>query len=151
MGPKHGSTASAIDFLRRDDTAAALLPAAQRHLQLRQDVLALVPAALRETCEVVERDDDTVLIAVPSASAAAKLRQTLPRLRDGLLDRGWQVTAIRMRVQPNGPTGREAPAPARSGPDLPSAGLAAFDRLTQGLPESPLKAAVDRLLTRRRT
>lgn len=150
MKPKlHGPAASALDFLRRDDTTAALLPAAQRHLKLRQDVLALVPAVLRETCEVAESEDGTLSISVSSASAAAKLRQTLPRLRDGLLDRGWKVSAIRMRIQPRAGQGSTGAHTARQGVAMTAAGVEAFSALTEALPDSPLKSAVDRLVSRR--
>ena len=141
---------AAIEFLRRDDGTAGLMPAAQRILQLRQDVQALLPASLRDTCEVSGFNDECVTVRASSAGAAAKLRQTLPRLQDGLLDRGWKVGAIRVRVQPGGasvvPTAWTAPSQAA----IPLSGIAAFATLNESLEASPLKAAVERLLRRRR-
>lgn len=145
------ATALVIDFLRRHDEAAALLPAALRNLRLQQDVLALMPAVLRETCEVAGCEAETVILRVSSAGAAAKLRQTLPRLRDGLLDRGWQVSSIRVRVQPSTSAVGSVPRVRNSHAAISPDGVTAFVDLADQLSESPLKAAVDRLIRRRRT
>lgn len=142
--------ASAIDFLRRHESTAAMLPAAERLVKLRQDLLALIPATLWQTCEVSGFDDETVVLRVSSASAAAKLRQTLPRLRDGLLDRGWKVNAIRMRVQPRISFVESTAWKSNRAADMGAAGLDAFAALDRSLEESPLKTAVARLLDRRR-
>lgn len=144
--------ASAIDFLRRHEGAAAMLPAAERLVRLRQDLLALMPAPLRGVCDVSGFDDETVNLRVFSASAAAKLRQTLPRLRDGLLDRGWKVNAIRVRVQPRVLVEESSSWKPQQGTDMSAAGVSAFAALDRDLDadESPLKAAVARLLRRRR-
>ncbi len=145
-----GAIAPVIDFLRRHDGAAALLPAALRNLRLGQDTLALMPAVLRETCEVAGCDDGVLILRVSSAGAAAKLRQTLPRLRDGLLDRGWQVSSIRVRVQPRRTDADPARGKQKKDAAIPSEGLAAFADLRNTLVDSPLKAAVERLIRRRR-
>lgn len=134
-----------IDHLQRHDDAASLLPAVRRVLDLRQDVLALVPATLKEACEVTEGDDGIVL-RVSSAGAAAKLRQTVPRLRRGLLERGWQVSSIRIRVQARAP---EAPRQERRGEPMSDAGVDAFERLRGRLDDPLLRAAVERLVARR--
>ena len=144
------ATAPVIDFLRRHDGAAALLPAALRNLRLGQDTLALMPAVLRDTCEVAGCDDGIVILRVSSAGAAAKLRQTLPRLRDGLIDRGWQVSSIRVRVQPGTADARRETRKNKNDAAISSEGLAAFADLRNTLADSPLKAAVDRLIRRRR-
>jgi hypothetical protein len=44
-------------------------------------------------------DDKGWTLIAANASVAAKLRQLQPRLEDELLERGWQVSAIRIRVQ----------------------------------------------------
>lgn len=148
--PASGRTATTvIEFLQRHDEAAGLLPAAQRILNLRQDVLALMPARLRDTCEVSGFNEETVTVRVSSAGAAAKLRQTLPRLQAGLIDRGWKVNAIRVRVQPGGSSTISTAWVAPSQAAIPVSGVAAFASLNDILESSPLKAAVERLLRRR--
>lgn len=147
--PTRQTSAPVIEFLNRHDGAATLLPAAQRILKLRQDLLALMPASLRETFEVAGFDDETVVLKVSSAGAAAKLRQTLPRLCDGLSDRGWKVSAIRTRVQPGGSAVESTTYAAKHGVPMSAAGLSAFTALEGTLDRSPLRDAVERLVTRR--
>ena len=136
-----------FEFLGRNDGAGNLLPAAARILELRQDLLAIVPAVLRETCEVAEFTDDTLSLRVSSAGAAAKLRQMLPRLREGLLDRGWKVNAIRLRVQAF--ASFELSSSCASGTkhgQMPDDALAAFGKLDETLDDSPLREAIRRLV-----
>jgi len=141
-----------IDFLNRHDTAAALVPAAQRALDLKKDLLMLLPTALREGCEAAGCDDGVLNLRVASASAAAKLRQTLPRIQSGLVDRGWEVSSIRIRIQPPDPTlAGDSRTVTAHGIDISAGGVAAFANLHDSLAESPLKDAVDRLVRRRRT
>ena len=147
--PAAGAT-TALEFLQRHDGTAGLLPAAQRLLKLRRDLLALMPAALRDLCEVSGFDEETVVLRVSSAGAAAKLRQTLPRIRDGLIDRGWKVNAIRMRVQPKTSPGISTTWRAPSTTAIPVDALDAFADLNGKLEHPALKSAVERLIRRRR-
>lgn len=145
-----GLAPTIIEFLRRNDGAGNLLPTAERVLELRQDMLAIVPAALREACEVGGLTDDTLTLRVTSAGAAAKLRQTLPRLREGLLDRGWQVNVIRLRVQAfDSVELSRACATLPKHAQIPVDAVAAFSELATQLSDSPLKDAVSRLVRRR--
>lgn len=155
MRPNARAARTVIDFLNRHDTAAALVPAAQRALDLKKDLLNLLPTALRAGCEVgfeaAESDDGVLNLRVASASAAAKLRQTLPRIQSGLVDRGWEVSSIRIRIQPPDPTLATGPkaTPGR-GIDIGLQGVDAFAELHEALDESPLKDAIERLVRRRR-
>jgi Dna[CI] antecedent, DciA len=152
MRPNPRTARTVIDFLNRHDTAAALVPAAQRALDLKKDLLMLLPTALREGCEAAGCDDGVLNLRVASASAAAKLRQTLPRIQSGLVDRGWEVSAIRIRIQPPDPallTGSRTPH--GRGTDLSAHGVDAFAGLHGTLDESPLRDAVERLVRRRRS
>jgi broad-specificity NMP kinase len=44
-------------------------------------------------------DEQGWSLLAANAAVAAKLRQLQPRLEDRLRDRGWQVSAIRIKVQ----------------------------------------------------
>lgn len=141
--------ASAIDFLHRHDGAAVLLPTAERLLRLTDDLMAAMPAPLRNVCEVVGFDGATVLLRVTSASAAAKLRQTLPRLEEGLVARGWNVDGIRIRVRPRVTTTEPVAWMSPARPAISDRGVAAFEDLVERLEDSPLRAAIERLVSRR--
>ena len=138
-----------IEFLQRDEAASGLLPTARRALALRSDLQALLPGALRDRCDVSAFDAETLVLAVPSAGIATKLRQTLPRLQDGLVSRGWKVSAIRIRVQPKGTPVVSSTWITGSGTAIPPGALDAFVALRETLHKSPLRSAVERLIGRR--
>lgn len=58
-----------------------------------------MPPALHAQLSAGAVDEQTWTILARSASAAAKLRQTLPRIEENLLAKGWPALAIRIQVQ----------------------------------------------------
>lgn len=88
----------ATDFLKRDQRLAALMPAVQRMVALQKDCATVLPAMFRQ-CEILAFEDAQLVLSTPNAAVAAKLKQQLPKLQDALLKRGWQVSAIRLKVQ----------------------------------------------------
>ncbi|HEY4542933.1 MAG TPA: hypothetical protein VIG66_11240, partial [Noviherbaspirillum sp.] len=82
---------------------------------------------------------------------AAKLKQQLPKLQDGLAKRGWQVSAIRLKLQ----GGKISEKPRRSKElVMPEQATAAFSELDRNLAGSAgneaLRAALHALLARHR-
>ncbi len=59
----------------------------------------LIPAALRPAVQAGPIDGDSWCLLVKSNAAAAKIRQLLPALQAHLRSRGWEVNAIRLKVQ----------------------------------------------------
>lgn len=59
----------------------------------------LIPAALRPAIRPGPIDGTSWCLLVSSTAAASKLRQLLPDLQSHLCARGWEVTAIRLKVQ----------------------------------------------------
>jgi hypothetical protein len=58
-----------------------------------------LPAALAPHVKPGPVDDLGWSLLAANASVAAKLRQLQPRLEEVLRERGWQVSAIRVKVQ----------------------------------------------------
>jgi hypothetical protein len=58
-----------------------------------------LPATLASHVKPGPVDDTGWSLLAKNASVAAKLRQLQPRLEDILRERGWQVSAIRVKVQ----------------------------------------------------
>jgi hypothetical protein len=58
-----------------------------------------LPAALALHVQPGPLDEQGWSLLAANASVAAKLRQLQPRLEDTLRERGWQVSAIRIKVQ----------------------------------------------------
>jgi hypothetical protein len=86
------------DYLRTHDKMSALFPTLKRMAALQNDCAALLPVIF-DSCSVLQCDSGQLTIAIPNAALATKLKNQLPKLQDGLLKRGWQVSAIRLKVQ----------------------------------------------------
>jgi hypothetical protein len=62
-------------------------------------VQPLIPAALAAQIQPGPVDQEGWTLLVANAAACAKLRQLQPKLEAALHDRGWQVSAIRLKIQ----------------------------------------------------
>lgn len=68
--------------------------------QARFDVVRpLLPPALADQVRAGPLDDTSWTLLVPHGAAAAKLRQYQPALQQALQAKGWERTAIRIRIQ----------------------------------------------------
>ena len=78
----------------------ALLQQLMRDSNARFDAIRpCLPAALSAHVKPGPVDDAGWSLLAANASVAAKLRQLQPRLEDVLRERGWPVSAIRVKVQ----------------------------------------------------
>jgi hypothetical protein len=80
-------------------TLARLVELARESGERLKAVSPLIPETLRPAVQAGPIDGAAWCLLVSSNAAAAKLRQVLPALQSRLLDRGWQVTSIRLKVQ----------------------------------------------------
>lgn len=126
---------------------AALLPALEKMAALQADAVRLLPGHF-DTCRVLQLREGQLHIAVPNAALATRLRQMLPKLQDGLRDKGWPVDNIRLKVQMMSGEDR-APARPAAQAVLPSQAVQAFAELAQSLEASPLRDALQSLVKRR--
>lgn len=125
-----------------------LLKTAQRYLQLEQLIQENLPAGIQH-CKVAHIDRQTVVLAVPSAAHANKLRQTIPTLLDKLQQHQWQLNQIQIQIQSVLFTGVKPLGIVRQGgAGINASGIAAFEQLEKQLEEGPLALAVQRLLSR---
>ena len=142
------ATQGVADFLRANDKLAALLPAVTRIASLQKDCVSILPA-LFETCSVMHFEAGQLVLATPNAAVATKVKQQLPKLQDNLLKRGWQVNAIRLKVQLR----KVALKPQyQKQLALPGQAVSAFAELRDSLENSPqnaaLKAALNAMIKR---
>jgi len=126
------------DFLRTHDRMSALLPTVARMAALQKDCAALLPVMF-ESCAVLQFDADQLTLATPNAALATKLKQQLPKLQDGLLKRGWQVSAIRLKVQVSN---NHEKVNASKTLTLPVQAVSALATLREELEETPRNAAL---------
>lgn len=136
------------DFLRGHDKMAALLPTVARLAALQQECAAILPA-LFDACSVLSFESAQLVLAAPNAAFAAKLKQQLPKLQDNLLKGGWQVNAIKIKVQVRKLSEKTRPEKQLR---LPAAAKSALADLKNALEETPqnreLKAALESMLAR---
>lgn len=136
-----------LAYLRSDDKLGSLLPTAQQVAALQTDCERQLPA-LFATCRVLQLREHTLNIAVPNAALATRLRQVLPKLQQGLREKGWSVEQIRLKVQPMAP--ETTPVVPREHRELSSGALSSFAALASEIDDSPLRDAVQALLKRRK-
>lgn len=148
---KRGSSVTGVtDFLRAHDRMATLLPAVTRLIKLQNECSAILPA-LFDSCAVMQFEAGQLVLSAPNAALATKLRQQLPKLQDNLLKRGWQVSAIRIKVQVGKISEKQTPSKQLV---LPARAMSALASLEESLEDSstnqPLKAAISAMLRRHR-
>lgn len=136
------------DFLRSHDRLGALLSVAERLATLERDCASLLPTVFG-ACRVLHLDGGQLVLAVPSAALAAKLKQQCPKLQDGLAKRGWQVNAIRLKVQAGKISERIRPSKQLVMPDRARQAFSELDRsLENSAGNQALKEALRALLER---
>ena len=124
-----------------DSTAgiAALLPQAERLIELRRIYSEIAPQQLLGSSSIVNYKQQTVVIFAENNAIAAKLKLLSPRLVKDFSKRGVEVTGIRLEVQPReNPRETLAAKQAR----LSAAGAESLEALARRLPDSELKQAV---------
>ena len=132
------TTKGAADFLRGHDKLAALLPSVTRMARLQSDCAAALPTMFG-LCGVLQFESGQLVLSTPNAALATKLKQQLPKLQDSLQGRGWQVNAIRLKVQVGAPLSRAAAVKQLR---LPDPAITAMAKLQSSLESSPRNAAL---------
>jgi hypothetical protein len=89
---------SIADALQRSAPLAHLRQRLQDSNARFAAIHALLPAPLAPHVSAGPVDEDGWTLLVANASVGAKLRQLQPRLEERLRQRGWQVSAIRIKV-----------------------------------------------------
>lgn len=124
------------------------LQTAQRYLQLEQLIQKNVPLGL-QNCRVAHIDKQSLIIAVPSAAHANKLRQITPSLLQVLQAHQWQINQIQLQIQSVLFTEEKPLGTVRQGGvGIDSTGIEAFSELEKQLDDGPLAIAIKRLLAR---
>jgi len=124
---------------------AALLPQAERLIELRRIYLELVPHQLLRSSSIVNYKCGTVVIFAENNAVAAKLKLLSPQLLDGFSRCGIEATGIRLEVQPRENL-RKPPMSKQA--KLGASAVGHLRTLAERLPDSALKRAVSDMATR---
>lgn len=134
-------------YLDSSAGVAALLPQAERLIELRRIYSELVPQQLLRSSSIVNYKRQTLVIFAENSAIAAKLKLLSPRLVNDFSKRGMEVTGIRLEVQPRqNPLNALSPKRAK----LSAAGAESLEALAKRLPDSRLKQAVTELIERKK-
>ena len=140
----------ATDLLRSNAVMAALMPTVRRLAALQKDCAQALPAMF-EHCDILQFEAGQLVLAIPNAALAAKLKQQLPKLQAELERKGWQISAIKLKVQV---IKSIAPVVHTRALVLPEKAMTALAELSTALPASKqnqdLIAALQRLVRHHR-
>ena len=126
---------------------AALLPQAERLIELRRIYTELVPQQLLRSSSIVNYKQGNVVIFAENNAIAAKLKLLSSGLVNDFSKRGVQVTGIRIEVQPREEAVKALPPKHAK---LSVAGAESLEALARRLPESRLKQAVTEMVERKK-
>ena len=125
---------------------AALLPQAERLIELRRIYAKIIPQQLLRSSSIVNYKQGKVVIFAENNAIAAKIKLLSPRLVNDFSKRGLEVTGIRLEVQPQQSPQKDAP---QKHAVLSPAGAESLAALARRLPDSKLKQALRDLAGRK--
>ena len=138
-------------ILATEPSLAALRERLENIARLQRLCRQWLPRALAGSVSVGEPVGNELRLFADNGAAAAKLRHLTPELLAVLSREGWQFTVFRVAVQVRTTAGlRRKNEPKQ----IDEIGRVSLTRLADGLGDTPLKEAVQRLLrgnTKRRT
>lgn len=133
------------DYLAAADAFARLSEQASRLQRLQTLLDAALPAYLAPGARIANLKQGKVIIHTDSGAVAVKLRQLAPRLAEGFIQQGQEVTGIEVRVQARRRT--STGARQKSPKILGERPKQALTSLASGLEEdSPIRRAIEKLL-----
>lgn len=88
-----------LQATRESETLSQLCDLASESAQRLKAIEPLLPWALRSCVRPGPIDGTAWCLLLDNNSAAAKIKQLLPALQAHLRSKGWEVNAIRLKVQ----------------------------------------------------
>lgn len=131
------------NFLEAPDGAGKVLAHARLLLRLTDLYQTIAPAHLAAASHLANYKSGIVIIHAASGAVATKLKQLAPTLADGFSKRGIECNGVQVKVQ-----ARETGTQSRTSIQRPLSTNAGktLGNLRDGLPNSPLRKALDALL-----
>jgi len=133
-------------FLNQADSIAALMPQAERLIELREILSSLLPESLARRCSVANYRQGRVVIFASNGATAAKLKLMLPSLLERLSGRAMEVTGLEVVVQALESERQAVEKTAK----MSAVAASELTRLSEQLPDSELKSALARIVFQHR-
>ena len=133
-------------LLNQADAISALMPQAERLIELREILNSLLPESLARHCSVANFKQGRIVVFASNGATAAKLKLMLPSLLEQLSGRATEVTGLEVAVQA---PGLEA-QPSEKSAKLTLDAISGLARLCEQLPDSELKNALSRIVFQHR-
>lgn len=134
------------DWLAAPGDVRAVTEHASRLLALQSVLDACLPAALRGQVRVSNFRQGVLVAGVSGGALAHRLRTLAPQLVEALRARQVAVVELRAEVRPAVPAPPPPPKRAVLGPGARES----IERLAASLPDSPMRAALERMARRAR-
>jgi hypothetical protein len=131
-------------YLDTTPAVQSLVKQALRLIEMQQVFIEIAPKPLAQAGRVGRFTHSSLLLFADNGAVATKLKQLTPSLLVKFQKRGYEVTAIRVEVQP--PT--RQPIIPRKNIRLSGQAAVHLQELSEGLPASPLRTALEGLLAR---
>jgi hypothetical protein len=133
-------------FLNQPDGIAPLMPQAQRLIELRGILAAVLPESLTRFCSIANYKQGKVIIFAANGATAAKLKLMLPTLSEQLSKRALEVTGLEVRVQ----AFESDPQVIEKSAKMTQEAASGLAGLCKELPDSELKIAIGKFAARYR-
>jgi hypothetical protein len=133
------------NYLEAAESAGKVLAHARLLMKLAHLYEEIAPTHLGQASCVANYRSGTIIIHANNGAVAAKLRQMAPSLAHDFSKRGAQCTEVQIKVQ-----AREIQYQSRASTQKPLSRRTSsvLDSLAGSLPPSPLRSALETLLTR---
>jgi hypothetical protein len=132
-------------FFASSSELSQLTSKARELMALQQQLEHIIPSSLSRGCRVMQLEKQKLTLSANNGATASKLRQMSAELITKFNDIGCKVTLIQIVVQVNPPL-YSTPVKSRT---LSSSGQKQLTQLADGIAESPLKDALNRLANRK--
>ena len=146
MRSQNMHTKNPCAFLNQAEGVPALMPQAERLLELRKILASLLPDSLARRCSVANYKQGRIIVFASNGATAAKLKLMLPSLLERLSGRATEVTGLEVVVQARE---EEAQVPEKSS-KMSEAATETLAALGEQLPDSELKTALSRIVFQHR-
>lgn len=146
-----GTFSSPSDYLNGQEHMTRLFKTAQQYAAILADCRRLMPPWF-SSCRILRLENGVLSIGAPNQTLAARVRQNTGMLLQGLRNRGWEISQVRLKVslgqRPAGPS-KPTAKPRQFSEKARASFEALYRKLEESNSPSDLRNSLKRLLRHR--